>query len=123
MPNSTRLKTGKAGEDIAAAYLINRGYVIKARNYKVRGGEIDIVAQKPDVLVFVEVKTARSNSFGAPELWVDERKQRRIGLAAERYLYDNEIEDIDCRFDIITVDLAAQPPHIHHIQDAFWLDE
>ena len=123
MPNSSRYKTGKAGEDIAAAYLIQCGYVLKARNYRVREGEIDIVAQKPDVLVFVEVKTAKSRSFGAPESWVDERKQQRIGLAAERYLMEKEIEDLDCRFDVITVDLAVQPPFINHIEDAFWLDE
>jgi putative endonuclease len=71
----------------------------------------------------VEVKSYRSFNFGDAELWVDERKQKRIGLAAERYLMENQIEDVDCRFDVITVNLAQQPPQIKHIENAFWLDE
>lgn len=108
---------------MAARYLRQKGYEIKARNYRVRDGEIDIIARNEEVLVFVEVKTARCGSFGAPAAWVDERKQRRIGCAAARYLADNEIEDIDCRFDVIAIDLATHPPCIEHIEDAFWLEE
>ncbi|MBN1465208.1 YraN family protein [candidate division KSB1 bacterium] len=119
---SARQNIGRTGEEMAADHLRRHGYVIKARNYRLRNGEIDIIAQKDAVLVFIEVKTARSSAFGAPATWVDERKQRRIGRAAARYLADNEIEDVDCRFDVIAIDLTA-PPHIEHIEDAFWLEE
>ena len=123
MRQSTRQDTGKRGEDAAVFYLRQNGYGIKARNYRIRDGEIDIIAEENDILVFVEVKTAISRFFGAPETWVDDQKQRRIGRAAQRYLMDNEIDDIDCRFDVIAVDMSAQPPRIKHIRDAFWLDE
>jgi putative endonuclease len=123
MPNSAKLKTGKIGEDLAAHFLQEIGYKIVARNYHTRSGEIDIIAQHNDVLIFVEVKTARTFSFGETEAWVDEDKQQRIGCAAEKYLYDFQIEDMDCRFDVITVDLTKTPPRLHHIKDAFWLEE
>ena len=123
MPNSSKQQIGKRGEDIVANFLAQFGYSILTRNYFVRGGEIDIIAQNADALVFVEVKSTASKSFGEPETWVDERKQKRIGVAAERYLADNEIENVDCRFDVITVDLSSHPPRIHHIKDAFWLEE
>lgn len=118
-----RQRVGQAGEEMAAGYLRRKGYVIRARNYRVRSGEIDIIAQKDELLVFVEVKTARSDEFGAPAAWVDERKQRRIGRAAEIYLARNRIDDLDCRFDVIAVDLAMRPPRIEHLEDAFWLEE
>ncbi len=114
---------GREGEAAAARFLQQLGYEIIRRNFTVRGGEIDIIARDNNAIVFVEVKSYRSFEFGAPESWVDERKQKRIGLAAERFLMDNNIEDCDCRFDVLTVDLSQRPPHIKHLQDAFWLDE
>ena len=123
MPNSNKMKTGKHGEDLAADWLRRQGYSIIARNYRAAHGELDIVAQQGKTLAFVEVKTARTDHFGAPETWVDERKQRHIGEAADAYLTEHEIHDLDCRFDVIAVDLTQTPPQIKHIQDAFWLDE
>lgn len=122
MPKS-KVHIGRDGEEEAVRFLQHVGYKILDRNFCIRGGEIDIIAQDETALVFVEVKSFHSQKFGAPETWVDERKQRRLGLAAERYLMDNQIEDLDCRFDVITVDLTKQPPQIKHIKDAFWLEE
>lgn len=114
---------GREGEEEAAHFLQQLGYEIIRRNFTVRGGEIDIIARDHNAVVFVEVKSFRSFEFGAPESWVDERKQKRIGLAAERFLMDYHIEDCDCRFDVLTVDLSHRPPQIKHLQDAFWLDD
>lgn len=114
---------GDIGEHLALEHLQRHGYRILEQKYSVQGGEIDVVAKKDNTLIFVEVKTATSPSFGAPETWVDERKQQRLGLAAEVYMQRNTIVDVDCRFDVIAVDLSCHPPAIRHIQDAFWLEE
>ncbi|MBN1480431.1 YraN family protein [candidate division KSB1 bacterium] len=123
MSTFSKRVTGEQGEAAAARFLHTAGYKILARNYCTRDGEIDIIARHEDTLVFVEVKSTRTNTFGDPHTWVDERKQRRLGCAAEKYLLDNAIENVDCRFDVITVDFSRRPPHIEHTQDAFWLEE
>lgn len=120
---SFKQQIGKQGEDIAAAFLKNKGLVIVERNFRCRGGEIDIIAREERALIFVEVKTTLAGSFGDPQLWVDDVKQRRMSHAAEVYCYKNEIEDIDCRFDIVTVNLMRRPPDIRHIIGAFWVEE
>ncbi|MFQ5649687.1 MAG: YraN family protein [bacterium] len=120
MSKSTQ-KIGRQGEALAAAFLTRKDYAILARNYRFARGEIDIVARKDDVLVFVEVKTAASTTFGEPETWVTERKQQQIGRVAERYLQQEEIEEVDCRFDVIAVQVAAGEWKIKHIENAFWL--
>lgn len=114
---------GERGEAVAVQFLQRAGYLIVARNYHTRDGEIDIIARDEESLVFVEVKSTRMNTFGEPQTWVDERKQRRIGRAAEKYLRDNAIEECDCRFDIVTVDFSKNPPRVEHTSDAFWLEE
>ncbi len=123
MPNTNKMKTGARGEELAADRLKRCGYHILARNYRAAHGELDIVARRDNVIVFVEVKTARSGRFGAPETWVDERKQRHIGEAADAFLLEHDIRDLDCRFDVIAVDLSQSPPRVNHIEDAFWLEE
>lgn len=114
-------ETGNAGEQVAAKYLQNRKYKIVARNYRWAHGEIDIIAEKNAALIFVEVKTATQKGFGAPETWVDERKQQQIGKTAQQYLFENEIDDRDCRFDVIAVTAAQGEWRVKHIKNAFWL--
>lgn len=123
MPISNKMKTGRLGEDMAADWLTRHGYEIVARNYRAGHDELDIIARQGDTLVFVEVKTARSKSFGAPETWVDQRKQRHLGEAADAFLIEHDFQDVDCRFDVIAIDLSQSPPRINHIKDAFWLEE
>ena len=119
----SRVQVGREGEDFAAQYLLKMGWELIERNFRTREGEIDIIAREDNTLVFVEVKSNRQQRFGPPELRVDERKQRQIARTAEQYLYSRQIVDMDCRFDVITVDLAQQPPQIKHIENAFWLEE
>lgn len=115
MRNSNRA-TGSSYEKKAAAYLVEKGYLIKAMNYGCRTGEIDIIAQDNDTLVFCEVKYRSSAVYGYPEEAVNPLKQHRIRKTAEYYLLSKRIpESQEIRFDVITF-LAGQ---INHIKDAF----
>ena len=112
--------TGIKGEKLAANYLADKGYIIRERNYHGTHGEIDIICQDDRVLVFIEVKSFRSSKFGHPVEWVDRRKQERIGNTANEYLSNYCHDEVDCRFDIITVDLNTL--NIEHFENAFWLE-
>jgi putative endonuclease len=116
-PTNNHILTGQKGENEAARYLLGQQYTILHRNYRYKRAEIDIIAQKDQLLVFVEVKTRSTNYFGYPEEAVKRRKERMMLLAAEAYIrYHNWQHDI--RFDIIAVTLGATPD-IYHIEDAF----
>jgi putative endonuclease len=118
----THLRTGRQGEELAAQYLLKKNYKIIKRNYRVRPGEIDIIAHKDDELVFVEVKTARSEAFGSPETWISRTKQQRLIRAAQLYLQQLCNHEVACRFDVITVRLQRPQAKIEHIKDAFWME-
>ena len=110
---------GQKGEDMAAQYLEQHGYCILERNWTNMGRkELDIVATKDDVAVFVEVKTRRAGSAQSPLEAVDARKQRRICLAADSFLKANRI-DFRSRFDIVAIIYNDEGSRIEHIEDAF----
>jgi putative endonuclease len=111
---------GRSGEEAALVYLLRRKYKIVCRGFRFHRGEIDIIAYDKDILVFVEVKTRRSPDFGRPEESVTPLKQRQIRKLAEAYLMLNDLGDIPCRFDILSLFSDGQQRYcIHHIQDAF----
>lgn len=112
---------GDLGEQVAARFLASKQYEIVDRNYRWARGEIDIVAQKNDTLIFVEVKTARKDTFGAPETWIDKRKQNQLAQVALHYLQEKEIEGLDCRFDVVAIMAQGKQWTINHIENAFWL--
>ena len=104
---------------MAAQYLEQHGYCILERNWTNMGRkELDIVATKDDVAVFVEVKTRRAGSAQGPLEAVDARKQRRICLAADSFLKANRI-DFRSRFDIVAIIYNDEGSRIEHIEDAF----
>ena len=110
---------GRRGERLAINFLKRKGYQILETNYRTRRGEIDIVCKHRGCVVFVEVKTRRSLSFGAPEEAVDMRKRRRMLDTASRFLTQRFRTDrLDCRFDVITI-LEGARIGIAHIEDAF----
>lgn len=110
---------GHKGEDMAALFLQERGYCILERNWTNMGHkEIDIIAVKDDVVVFVEVKTRKVGSATTPISAVNEQKQRRIVLAADSYLRANRI-DFCCRFDVIGIIYDGDESRIEHFEDAF----
>ncbi|NOZ61775.1 MAG: YraN family protein [Calditrichaeota bacterium] len=121
MPANQQSDIGKLGEELASDYLQKKGYEILKRNFRFGHGEIDIIAEKDGVLVFVEVKTKQFGDFGDPIHWVTRRKQLQIGKIAHGYLYVNEIENMDCRFDVIILRWEDGNYKIEHIEDAFWL--
>jgi len=115
------IEKGATGERLAKKFLIDKGFEIIHCNWFCRWGEIDIIARDGDVLVFVEVKSVASDSFGRPEEWVDERKQRHIIKATMQYMMDNSYNDVPVRFDVVTVDLRKRK--CHYISDAFVYEE
>jgi putative endonuclease len=91
---------GIRGEDQAILFLKSHGYQIVQRNYRWRGGEIDIIARDGDCLVFVEVKFRSSESFGLPEEHVTAQKREKLIQTAMRYLQEHSSE-LDLRFDVV----------------------
>lgn len=111
-----RRETGTQYEERAAEYLIAQNFQILERNYRIRSGEIDIIARDGTVLVFIEVKYRKNDESGNPLEAVDIRKQRKIIKVARYYLYQKKYGDVPCRFDVIGICGS----HIEHIKDAFW---
>jgi putative endonuclease len=109
---------GNRGEQMACDYLASKGFTIVDRNYRYRKAEIDIIAQKEKLMIFVEVKTRTSLSFGEPEQAVHASKAKLIMAAAEVYVqHVNWLYDI--RFDIIAIHYTNHP-EIIHFEDAFY---
>jgi len=108
---------GKRAEDLAARFLEQRGLAILARNFRCRGGEIDLVCRDGKSLVFVEVRLRRNAHYGGAAASITARKQKRIILAARHYLAACAGADADCRFDCILLDGDANA--IEWERDAF----
>lgn len=109
---------GKLGEEIAANFLMEKGYEILERNWRNRHKEIDIIAMDGEELVIVEVKTRKSDDYGEPDLAVTKQKQTRLIYAANAYIFSRKI-DLNTRFDIISIVFKEGKPVIDHIEDAF----
>ncbi len=112
---------GNKGEEIACQYLKKLGFKILERNYRIRGGEIDIVAKDKDALVFVEVKARHSTLFGSPGEAISAHKQRQISKSAICYLKENNLLKQPARFDVVTLLYKEDLPEIDLIKDAFEL--
>jgi putative endonuclease len=121
-PTACNKGTGELGEEVAANFLIARGYRILERNFRCKGGEVDIVARDPgdNYLVFIEVKARRGLSYGVPQLAVTPFKQRQNSKAALTWLAKNRLHDTNARFDVIAILLHTDGQHaIDHIKNAF----
>ncbi len=112
------------GENLARNFLKRNGYKILKRNYVSKSGEIDIIGYDRGTIAFVEVKTRRSESFGTPELAITNEKRSRIMRTALNYLTVNKIEDIDYRFDAVSILFKedVKNPEIELFKDAFTSD-
>lgn len=98
-----RQTIGRWGEDVAARYLDAQGYCIVSRNHRTPAGELDIIARDGACLVFVEVKTRRTSSFGPPQEAVTPAKAAHIIAAAQHYLLANDQIDGNWRIDVVAV--------------------
>ena len=99
---------GRFGEDLAASYLTQVGYMVLQRNYRRADGEIDIVAQDGGRLAFVEVRTRRSRSYGTAKESISTRKQQRLANVARMYLQECGLEDVEWGIDVVAVELGPK---------------
>jgi putative endonuclease len=119
MSGDGRQSLGKVGEELACVELVRRGYAILERRYRNRYGEIDIIAQVGETLVFVEVKARSGHAFGGGGAAVTRQKQQRIARLAEEFLVRRRIVDRPCRFDVVIVDVSGARPRIEVYPHAF----
>jgi putative endonuclease len=105
---------------MALRCLREQGLEIVETNYRFGRGEIDIIAKDGDVLVFCEVKTRYNDQYGPPEYALTPRKQKQIRRVAGGYLYERELRDQECRFDVVAIRMCGGKPEINHIKNAFW---
>jgi len=110
---------GKEGESIAVRYLKKQGYKIVEQNYRSKVGEIDIIAKDKKTLVFVEVKTRRSRSFGSPKWAVTPKKQKAISMTALYYLKMTNQTGANARFDVVSILAQGEAPQIELVRNAF----
>ena len=104
-----RLKElGKLGESFAAQKLEAQGYRIKDRNWRTAEGEVDIIAEEGDTIVFVEVKARRSRRFGMPEEAITKKKRQNLIKAALAYLDTNDLQETNWRFDFIAIEWSTE---------------
>ena len=117
-------KLGAKGEEIAVRYLKSRGYRIIERNYRIRLGEIDVIAEQGDDLVFIEVKTRSNTLFGSPFESITAQKQKQLSKVALEYINKQGCNNRPARFDVVGIELQVgtntfQEAVIELLQNAF----
>ena len=116
---TVRQKLGALGEQAAAEHLRGLGFRIVAQNHRCRRGEVDLVAERGELLVFVEVRTRATAAFGGPEETVSQAKQRRVVAAARDYLARRRGPERAVRFDVVAVTDGPRGPSLQHFENAF----
>lgn len=111
---------GKLGEEMAMAFLRKNDYTILETNWTFQKAEIDIIAQKDNILAIVEVKTRSSIDFGLPQDFVKPKKIQLLVKAVNEYIINNDL-DINARFDIIAIYKENKEYKIEHLEDAFYI--
>jgi putative endonuclease len=109
---------GKEGEKIAVDFLIKDGYKILETNYRYLKAEVDVIAQKGDVLAVVEVKTRSTAYFGDPQDFITPKKIKLLLSAIDYYVVQRDL-DVEVRFDIIAIIHQKKETKIEHLKDAF----
>ncbi|MDO5713444.1 MAG: YraN family protein [Tissierellia bacterium] len=112
---------GCYGEELAAQYLLNKGYKILERNYRNHFGELDIIAWDKEFLVIIEVKTRKSSKYGKPREAVDVYKQENIIRVTHSYLAEKSLWSVPVRFDVIEIFLKDRET-IEHLEGAFQVE-
>lgn len=111
---------GRRGEDVAHRFLRRCGIVVVARNYRMNSGagEVDLIGWERDTLVFIEVKSRRTEEYGAPDRAIGEQKQFSLIRAAREYARHAEVPWEKVRFDVVNV-VFTTPPSVTHFRNAF----
>lgn len=114
---------GNYGENLALDYLKKNNYDILCKNFRTRNGEIDIICTFKDIIVFIEVKSRYSYTFGFPSEAVTYLKQKQIINLSKYFLLKNKLFNYNCRFDVIEVCFNKNDNlyNINHLKDAFRL--
>lgn len=120
-----RRRFGNIGEELAAEFLQSQGMMILASQYKKSFGEIDLIAQDGDEVVFVEVKARATPTFGYPEDSVTPEKIRHILRVAQSYLEEKKQTESPWRIDVLAVEYDQNPPKVTHLKnidipESFW---
>ena len=110
---------GKKGEQLAVDFLVENSYDIMERNYRFDKAEVDIIAQKDDILAIVEVKTRSSLDFGNPQDFVKPKQIKNLVKAVDEYVTENDL-DVEVRFDIIAIVKENKDYKIEHLENAFY---
>ncbi len=110
---------GQQAEKRACQFLQQKGFMLRQCNYRCKQGEIDLVMQDADVLVFVEVRYRKSEYFGSGAETIDSHKQKKLILSANHYLSTQAKHDHACRFDVVSLSGPLQSCTIDWIPDAF----
>ncbi len=114
-----RHSKGSAGESLAEKLLTEKGFKLVERNYRYGRGEIDLIFYDRDILVFIEVRSVSSDMYGEPEDTISIRKRKQIKKIAGAYLWEKEINDVECRFDVVAIKWENNKPLIKYIPNAF----
>lgn len=113
---------GNLGEDFVAQYIADKGYIISARNYRTKYGEIDIIAENNEEILFIEVKTRSTGAKALPQEFVNYPKKRRIFVTADIYLKHNG-SGLNPRFDVAEVFVLSNGGlELNYIENAFGAD-
>ena len=110
---------GKKGEQLAVDFLLKNGYNIIERNYRFQKAEVDIIAQKKDILAIIEVKTRSTTDFGNPQDFVKPKQIQRLVKAVDEYVTVNDL-DVEVRFDIVAIVKEKKDFNIEHLENAFY---
>ncbi len=120
IPNKKNTKkTGDKGEQVAVDFLIENGYKILERNFRSGKSEIDIIARKNELIVFVEVKTRSEYQNNNPGDLLSHAQQNRITNAAHEYIVAKDL-DLEARFDLMIILLRQSKTEVEHFEDAFY---
>lgn len=115
-------KFGDVGEQIAIDYLKSINYQILKKNFRFgKIGELDIIANDGDFLVFIEVKTRSNDNYGTGLDAINQKKQKQLVNVAKGYLSINKIQDVPCRFDAIIINFKQNDYEIEHFKDIIFL--
>ena len=110
---------GQKGEELAVDFLLKHGYEILSRNYIFQKAEVDIIAQKEDILAIVEVKTRSTNVFGNPQDFLKPKQIQRIVKAVDHFVTSHQL-DVEVRFDIIAIVKNGNQFDIEHLENAYY---
>jgi putative endonuclease len=124
MENYSNIELGRQGETITGKMYEEKGFCVIFQNYRCKIGEIDLICEKGKLLVFCEVKSRRSITFGLPAEAINSKKIRHIRRVASWYLsqkmcIDRLYQDYDIRFDVVEIVFVNEEYEINHVENAF----